>query len=178
MFCPKCGSENGDEVIYCRACGIDLAAVRGALLGPGQALSSSSVYLTPRQVRRLRRRGLNGTEAPLTIAERAIDLQSSGIRGLFLGGGFALITYLVYQNPPVGGIFWLLPLAFTFLFFSATLSRFIQAGMIKKLIRTGQQPPALTDAKQDYIQPPRSIYETDELAQPRSITDATTRHLR
>ena len=137
-----------------------------------------NAHLSKRQLRRMRRRGLDGTETPLTLATRAIDLQSSGVRGLILGGGFSLITYLVYQNPPVGGIFWLFPLGLTFLFFSAALSRFIQAGMIKKLIRTGQQPPALTDAKQDYLQPPRSIYETDELAQPRSVTDATTRHLR
>ena len=60
----------------------------------------------------------------------------------------------------------------------ALVSRFAHAGMIKKLIRAGHQPPSLTDAQPDYIQPPRSIYETDELAQPRSVTDATTRHLR
>ena len=50
--------------------------------------------------------------------------------------------------------------------------------MIKKLIRAGHQPPSLPNAQPDYLQPPRSIYETDELAQPRSVTDATTRHFR
>ena len=99
-------------------------------------------------------------------------MQSNGIRGLFLSGGFAFITYLIYQNPPVGGIFWLLPLAFTFFFLSTTLSRFVQAGMIKKLLRETAQPAALPDREPDYLQPPRSIYETDELAQPRSVTDA------
>ena len=138
-----------------------------------------NAHLSKRQLRRMRRRGLDGTETPLTLATRAIDLQSSGVRDLILGGGFSLITYLIYQNPPVGGIFWLFPLGLTFLFFSAALSRFIQAGMIKKLIRaTDQQPASLPDTQPEYLQPPRSFYETDELAQPRSVTDATTRHLR
>jgi hypothetical protein len=126
----------------------------------------------------MRRRGLDGSATPLTLAERAIEMQSNGVRGLFLSAGFAFITYLIYQNPPVGGIFWLLPLAFTFFFFSTTLSRFVQAGMIKKLLRETAQPAELPDREPDYLQPPRSIYETDELAQPRSVTDATTKHLR
>jgi len=137
-----------------------------------------NAHLSKRQLRRMRRRGLDGTETPLTLATRAIDLQSSGVRGLILGGGFSLITYLVYQNPPVGGIFWLFPLGLTFLFFSAALSRFIQAGMIKKLLRETKQTPALTDTQPEYLQPPRSIYETDDLLQPSSVTDSTTRHLR
>ena len=137
-----------------------------------------NAHLSKRQLRRMRRRGLDGTETPLTLATRAIDLQSSGVRGLILGGGFSLITYLVYQNPPVGGIFWLFPLGLTFLFFSAALSRFIQAGMIKKLLREPKQTPALTDTRPEYLQPPRSIYETDDLLQPSSVTDSTTRHLR
>jgi hypothetical protein len=139
--------------------------------------SAPNVQLSERQMRRMRRRGIDGAETPLTLATRAIDMQSSAIRGLILSGGFAFITYLIYQNPPVGGIFWLLPLAFTFFFFSATLSRFIQASMIKKLVNSNAQPAALHDRDSHYIQPPRSIYETDDL-QPRSVTDATTRHLR
>jgi hypothetical protein len=181
MFCPKCALQNGDEVIYCRGCGVDLASVRTILGASDRSMiASPKVHLSKRQLRRMRRRGIDvngGSETPLTLATRAIEMQSSAIRGLFLSGGFAFITYLIYQNPPVGGIFWLLPLAFTFFFFSATLSRFIQASMIKKLVNSNAQPAALPDREPDYIQPPRSIYETADL-QPRSVTDATTRHLR
>lgn len=176
MFCPKCALENGEEVIYCRGCGVDLGSVRTIMDASVRGLAASP-QLSKRQLRRMRRRGLDGTETPLTLATRAIEMQSGAIRGLILSGGFAFITYLIYQNPPVGGIFWLLPLAFTFFFFSATLSRFIQASMIKKLLRSNEQPAVLPDRELDYLQPPRSIYETDDL-QPRSVTDATTRHLR
>ena len=178
MYCPKCGSENGDEVIYCRGCGVDLASVRTVLHGAEQAvIASPRAQLSERQLRRLRKRGFGGAETPLALSERVIELQSSAIRGVILGGGLAFITYLIYQNPPVGGIFWLLFLGLTFLFFSAAVSRFIQASMIKKLLREAPQPAALPDTQPDYVQPPRSIYETDDL-QPRSVTDATTRHLR
>ena len=180
MYCPKCALQNGDEVLYCRGCGADLASVRTALETTAEqgGIASPHVQLSKRQRRRLLRRWFDGSETPTDLSERVIEMQSSAIRGLFLSGGFAFITYLIYQNPPVGGIFWLLPLAFTFFFFSATLSRFVQASMIKKLLRETAQPAALPDSEPDYLQPPRSIYETDELAQPRSVTDATTKHLR
>jgi hypothetical protein len=178
MFCPKCGSQNGDDVMYCRGCGVDLGLVRTIMDASERGMTAApNVQLSDRQLRRMRRRGIDGAETPLTLATRAIEMQSRAIRGLILSGGFAFITYLIYQNPPVGGIFWLLPLAFTFFFFSATLSRFIQASMIKKLVNSDAQPVALPDREPDYIQPPRSIFETDDL-QPRSVTDATTRHLR
>ena len=177
MYCPKCGSENGDGVAYCRACGIDLAAVRGALDAPGRAISAGSDRLSPRQLRRLRRRGLTGTEGPLTLAEQVIELQSSGVRGLLLAVFFAFLTALFYPSPPIGGFFWILMPILCALFLAASASRFLRARMIKKLLRESKQSPALPDTQPDYLQPPRSIYETDDL-QPRSVTDATTRHLR
>ncbi|MDI1241049.1 MAG: hypothetical protein PSX80_03910 [bacterium] len=165
-------------MLYCRGCGADLASVRTALMASDQgSIVSREVQLSERQLRRLRRRGFDGTETPLALSERVIEAQRSAIRGLFLSVGFGFITAIVYSSPPVGGIFWLLPLAFTFFFFSATLSRFVQAGMIKKLLRETTPPVALPDTQPEYFQPPRSIYETDDL-QPRSVTDATTRHLR
>jgi hypothetical protein len=178
MYCPKCGSENSDEVIYCRACGVDLAIVRGALEDPQRGIAGASGYLSDRQLRRMRRRGLDGTETPLTLATRAIELQASGVRGLMLAALFAFFTAFLYTTPPIGGIFWLLPLIPTAGFLAASLSRFLHAGMIKKLIRPSHQASSLPDAQPDYLQPPRSIYETDELAQPSSVIDATTRHLR
>ena len=97
-----------------------------------------------------------------------------------LFAGFAFVTAIIYSRPPIGGIFWLLWLIPTFIFFAISVWRFVQAGMIKKLLRESEQnarPAALPDTQPDYLQPPPSIYETDDL-QPRSVTDATTRHLR
>ena len=36
MFCPKCGSQNGDDLMYCRGCGVDLGSVLDPTIGiPG-----------------------------------------------------------------------------------------------------------------------------------------------
>ena len=175
MYCPKCALQNGDEALYCRGCGVDLASVRRSLEKP--VLPDLSRHFSDRQLRRINRRGIDETATPLSLSSRAIDLQSGGVRAGMLFVGFAIVTWIIYSSPPIGGIFWLLWLIPTFIFFSISISRFVQAGMIKKLLRSTEQPAELPEARADYPQPPRSIYETDEL-QPRSITDATTRHLR
>ncbi|MEQ1762162.1 MAG: zinc ribbon domain-containing protein [Pyrinomonadaceae bacterium] len=178
MYCPKCGSQNGEDVIYCRGCGVDVASVRTILEASDRSLTASpQLHLSERQLRRMRRRGIDGAETPMTLAARKIELQSGAVRSGLIGGGFAFLTYVVYSRPPVDGIFWLFFAAITFFCFAATVSRFVQASMIGKLLRDTAQPAALPDTQPDYLQPPRSIYETDDL-QPRSVTDATTRHLR
>ena len=176
MYCPKCGSQNGDDVLYCRGCGVDLGAVRGSLVkAAGHDLSA---HFSDRQLRRMQARGIDENVTPLALESRAIDLRSGGVRSLIVAAGFAFVTAIIYSRPPVDGIFWLFWLVPTFIFFATSLSRFVQAGMIKKLLRATPRQAALPEAQPDYIQPRRSIYETDELAQPRSVTDATTRHLR
>ena len=178
MFCPKCGSQNGDDLMYCRGCGVDLGSVRESLVKA--AAPDLSAHFSDRQLRRMKRRGIHAEATPLSLASRAIDLQSGGVRAGMLFAGFAIVTAIIYSRPPIGGSFWLLWLIPTFIFFATSVSRFVQAGMIKKLLRESEQnaqPAALPDTQPDYLQPPRSIYETDDL-QPRSVTDATTRHLR
>lgn len=175
MYCPKCALQNGDEVMYCRGCGVDLGSVRESLVK--SAGPDMSAHFSERRLRRMKRRGIDATATPLTLASRAIDLQSGGVRAGMVFAGFAFVTAIIYSRPPIGGIFWLLWLIPTFIFFATSVSRFVQAAMIKKLLRETAQPSALPDTQPDYLQSPRSIYETDDL-QPRSVTDATTRHLR
>jgi hypothetical protein len=69
-------------------------------------------------------------------------------------------------------------LAFGFYFLGTSISRLIQAKGIKALIKR-DEPAALPPVQAEYIQPPRSIYETDDLVGiPPSVTDSTTRHLK
>lgn len=175
MYCPKCGLQNGDEVLYCRGCGVDLAPVRQSVTLA--AAPDMSANLSERQLRRMKRRGIGEGVTPLALESRAIDLQSGGMRAGLMAAGFGIATFFIYARPPVGGIFWLFFLIPTFVFLATSVSRFVQAAMIKKLLRSTEQPAALPDKQPDYIQPPRSIYETDDL-HPQSVTDATTRHLR
>ena len=123
MFCPRCGSGNGDEVIFCRGCGLDLVEVRVAIVPSGAHPARGFVERSvARQNRRLRRYGIDGTEDSLTLEEKAIELNSRGLLGLLLGGGFSVFSYFIYSAPPIGGIFWMLPVAFSIFFFSNSLT--------------------------------------------------------
>jgi len=152
MFCPKCGLQNPDETKFCRGCGAELSNVLAAVDGK-----------------------LPGTRG---LAEKYIDLNSSGIRGVLIGLGFAFISWVVYTIPPGHGIIWTLFLAFAFFFLGTGISRLVQARGIKALSER-EGPAALPPGQTEYIQPSRSIYQTDDLApRPPSVTEHTTTHLK
>jgi hypothetical protein len=117
---------------------------------------------------------LPGTRA---LPEKYIELNGSGIRGVLIGLGFAFISWVVYTIPPGHGIVWTLFLAFAFFFLGTGISRLIQARGIKALSER-DAPAALPPAQTAYINPTRSIYQTDDLAaSPPSVTENTTTHL-
>ena len=150
MYCPKCGSQNVDRSKFCRGCGADLEVVTAALEGKKPKSSTS-------------------------LAEKAIALNSRGIRGVLGGIGFLFVAAVIWSRPPYDGIFWLLPLTFAFIFVSTSVSRFVQARGLKALA-VKDEYAALPPGQMDYAKPLRSIYETDDLV-PASVTEHTTTNL-
>ncbi len=163
MFCPKCGSQNADETKFCRGCGAKLSDVLASL----EDVWPESGGKNPR----------SRTKPPLTREERAIALNSRGIRGTIGGAGFLFISMVVYSRPPQDGILWLWPLAFAIIFLSTGFSRLIQARGLRALTRKEQAEKLLPEARTEFVQPPRSLYETDDL-QPMSVTERTTNLLK
>ncbi len=161
MFCPKCGLQNADESKFCRGCGAD---VSNALAAPvATALG-----------RRLSGRTL---AAPLSIAEKQIELFSRGIRGLIMGGGLFIVSALAFVLSERGLTFSLFMLVFAFLLTGAGISRLIHARGLKALSKR-DKPAELPSGQPDYIKPRESIYDTDGLlARPSSVTEHTTTHL-
>lgn len=150
MFCPKCGSQNVDKSKFCRGCGADVVDVT-ALVADKQAKS------------------------PMSLAEKAIALNSRGIRGVLGGVGFLFVAAVIWSRPPYDGIFWLLPLTLAFVWLSTGISRFVQAHGLKALAMQNE-PVVLPPGQMDYIKPQRSIYDTDDLI-PASVTEHTTTNL-
>jgi hypothetical protein len=74
-------------------------------------------------------------------------------------------------------------LAFASVFLGTGISRMFQAKALRRLREQGatdQNSAALPTGHADYIEPARSIYETDDLipAHPQSVTEQTTAHLK
>ena len=155
MFCPKCGSQNADETKFCRGCGGNLSNVLAVV--DGKVPSTG-----------------------LSLAEKQIDLSSRGWRGLLGGTGFLIVASLAFALS--GKItFPLFMLVFAFVFISTGISRFIEARGIKRLLELSgtHHERAISAGPPAFIQPPRSLFETDDLtATPLSVTERTTTHLK
>ena len=156
MFCPKCGSQNVDESRFCRGCGADLTGVLAVIEGK-PALGRP-------------------------VAEKQIDLFSSGVRNVVMGFGFAALAFIIAMIPG-DTHFWVMFLIPTFILLASGISRIIKADALKALRKEESQrlsspsSPVLTAGRQDYIKP--SIYETDDLLEvPASVTEGTTRNLK
>lgn len=151
MYCPKCGLQNADESKFCRGCGADLSRVLAIVEGSSPA----------------------GRE----LSEKYVEQFSRGVRGLFMGGGFMVVgvgAYLITTNALPVSLFALL---MAFVFLGTGFSRLIHAAGLRRLSQ-GNAVLTLEEGRADYLKPAGSIYDTDELAQPMSVTDRTTRHLK
>src|SRR5258708_35200342 len=104
--------------------------------------------------------GKNGA-APMTNAEKQIDLYSRGIRGLIMGGGLFIVSALAFILSERGLTFSLFMLAFGFLLVGTGISRLIHARGLKALIKKNE-PHELPPGQTEYIRPSGSIYDTDD----------------
>ena len=163
MFCPKCGTKNHDNGIFCRSCGADLGNVSEALSG-----------------------NLNKPQNLVDRKGKPISWESAIVK-IFTGMAFLAVTIaLSFSQMGRGWWFWMLIPAFGAL--GSGVAQFVQ---LKKSEHQGVSftpqnspdvisaaPPnaALPSANTDYIAPDSSRYQTGELVPP-SVTESTTRHL-
>ena len=154
MFCPKCGSQNANETKFCRGCGADLSTALAIVEGR--------------------------SADDLALAVKHIDLFSSGLRGLMVGLGFLIVAGVAFGISTRLAVLGIFALAFAFFFAGTGVARLIQAKALKNLRepKRVQPTPSLPAGEPAYATPPRSIYETEDLAAtPLSITENTTTHL-
>ena len=154
MFCPKCGSRNTEDTKFCRGCGADVSNVLAVVDG-------------------------RPAHSP-ALAEKQIELFSSGLRGLIVGGGLVATAVVAIALSMRLAVLVPFVLAFASYFLGVGVSRVFQARAIKRLRESASPLPAsLSAARPDYIEPIKSLYETEDLApMPRSVTEHTTTHLK
>ncbi len=92
MFCPKCGSNQGEGKRFCTVCGTNLAAVSQAL---GGQLPQPSYYAPP---------ALHPMEIERLEAMRQRDM-AKGVRLSVIGGGIVALKFFsfVFSGPFRGG---------------------------------------------------------------------------
>jgi len=179
MYCPKCGSQNADETKFCRGCGADIGNVLAAVSGvnaPVARRDAATILGSEMNYPFLGKPG--EVSGQVSLAERQIELSSRAWRGLIGGTGFLIVAGLGFGLSDRTWVMGFFGLIFAAVFLSMGISRFIQARGLKQLREQGTSGPALTQGHADYVQPARSIFDTDDLSgQPRSVTENTTTRL-
>jgi len=156
MFCPKCGTQNADATKFCRGCGSDISNTSAALAIKAQG--------------------------ELSLAEKQVELFGGGMRGVMVGAGFLLTAAAAFAISVKLSVLVIFLLAFASFFLGTGISRLIQAKALKRLRPASEDSEqaalGLAPGQTDYLEPPRSIYQTDDLtARSPSVTENTTRHL-
>jgi hypothetical protein len=178
MFCPKCGSTQADDLNYCKACGANLQAVRGALVKGApddDKLDWNKTWLgemVMTQDEKDRRRGLT----PEMKRRREIK---AGVITLATGLSLTLILSVIMEAIVING--HLSALA------ADILSRVWIVGLIPVMVGLALIFNGLVISKKGVNGPDlpatptsgSSDSDANELppATPFSVTDNTTRHL-
>lgn len=163
MFCPKCAAENVDNAQFCRSCGANISLVPQALTGrPAERLEAHE--------------GRGGGKRHRH--DKAVSIERA-VRSLFMGFAFIFVAFAVKTWAPAGNLWWF----WLFIPAAGTLADGVGTYLRLREMREQQRlaAPAFSPAPQSFAAQPRAAelppQNTSELAQPPSVTEATTRHL-
>lgn len=165
MFCPKCGTQNPDNSLFCRSCGANLSKVLALVNGEITSLEN--------------------VESENSFA----NLRSTGIRNTILGAGF-LVVSIFLKSMPGDSSFWLFFMIAAVSLLASGVSRIIKAEALtdpqlskinstlqKNSLPASTNPKELSENAPDYVKT-TSLFKTNELPpQPLSVTEGTTRNL-
>ncbi|MGA9768145.1 MAG: hypothetical protein WBV94_03840 [Blastocatellia bacterium] len=191
MFCPKCGTNQSDELKFCKSCGGNLAAVRQAVTTREASEKpdwgkSWSLFLDDQERRKKER------ERRINPEEKRYNEIKAGVITSCVGVGLMLFLYLFMQGIISGGnIPFEAAQILSRIWIAGVLPLFVGAGLLingvfvgRKLveIRKRELQEAETTTKlaatrdsNDELSPSADWYEPGS-AKP-SVTEHTTRQL-
>ncbi|MGI8918966.1 MAG: zinc-ribbon domain-containing protein [Pyrinomonadaceae bacterium] len=164
MFCPRCATQNGDDTKFCRACGTNLATVSLVLSDP-QQLSTAALEKVASISSLKRRDGISrlihgtGWIGASTVVGVALGVFSNTNDWIFVWLGLAAWMACL------GIIFW-----------SQGINKLIEARYLNQELKSAAADSTLVN-QQIRMGERASLPEvpnTNELAQPASVTDRTT----
>lgn len=164
MFCPKCATQNMDNARFCRACGLDISFVPGAMSRVVAQAPAAPLDMDEDEGRHRRRR------------RKKTPTYEKAFENLGVGIAFLVISIVISLFVPSGRFWW----------FWMLIPAFACLGEgIGQLIRLKRElPPAAARLAPDELSSPRTAGElssprstSEIMAPPPSVTEGTTRHL-
>jgi hypothetical protein len=194
MFCPQCGSEQSDELKFCKACGANLLAVRKAVESPDAAgkfdwnktwlaemlLSGEEAVKRKAEIERLqgitadtkRRNEIKAGVITTSVGFGSMFVLFVLMNGIILSGNVSNAAAEILARVWVAGLIPVmvgLALIFNGLFVS-------KGSKPENIHRTDTGPKEAAAPKEASFLPPKA--ETSQLERDAfSVTDETTRHL-
>jgi hypothetical protein len=156
MYCPKCGTQNLEDVKYCRSCGANLSLVPQALSG---------------ELAKERAVGHDAEGKPYDRHGRRIREQpslASGIQTAFAGTAFFIVAIVLFLTGKTWGLWMLIP---AFAILGKGIGEIVAAKQ-SQLSATATPPAARTTGAPE---PERNYGALPD--SPPSVTENTTRHL-
>ena len=190
MTCPRCNSNQSDDVKFCTVCGANLAAVRQALVGASEDFDWSKTWLAEMfmsHAEQKRRRAAIEVASGLTPEVKRLNEIKAGVITTSVGIALTAFLFIFMQGLVLNsGVTSDAAVILTRLWAVGLIPCFVGVALIingvvvsKKLVEIanrdrdvksvgeGVEPQALRDGNTNEF-----------LSTPFSVTDQTTKHLR
>ena len=190
MLCPRCGSNQSDEVKFCTSCGGNLQAVRDGLANrePGSKFDWSDtwvaeMFMSGGAAKRLRME--KERQAGITPAMKRYNEIKAGVIVSSVGVGLAIFLFVFMQGllgkvtPDVGEILTRLWIVGVIPFFVGIALMINGIVVSKRLVELEEGEARKREALEGEMDQRalRSAESTDFVPSRFSVTEGTTRHL-
>ena len=169
MYCPTCAAQNIDSAQFCRTCGADISFLSKAMTPRSPEREQQAAGFAPPFAKYF----IGLRRAP----EKEQQMAEKGLRYSFIGAGFLVIAIIMLFAAPAPAS-WQLGFAMlcaAFPLLGSGVAKILYVRRYEQRLTSGSGETAKLAGQSVSQLPPRN---TSEIAQPASITEATTKALK